>query len=733
MVDQIITGAASVLWGPAGDLNWMIGRNSDEGGILLASSNAGNVGGNILMYAENHASFAGDVRLRSGTTSFLFWDQSATLLTLTGAVTVAGAFTSIGIDDNATGERLQIEDTILQVGSTVAANTYEIAKQVNDGVQIYSGGIDSTDGLSIYTYGANHASRPGDLRMRSSNNTFLEWDESAGSLTLSAGVGAKTAALTLSSTGFASFQESISILEGKAYYMDGGSNTFIYSPTSDVIDIVTNGASALTIAATGAATFASAVTSANLFLPDNGILAWGDLNTYIQGNGTNDTLVLVTDGTAALSISSTQNATFAQDVYVGGGSSVSYTSLDQLVIGQASGSHGVVVESGATNTSRYAFGDASLKGSMEFDHTNGKLIFNTGDNLQCLEFDSSANALFDGALSCGATLTQNYIDPIHHILDAQSGRTAILQTNGGLKLESGGMNTTNKYTPHIGFGSQDDQITDKGSLAYIVGEAAQTMSDTAKAGMGIAFFTNPVNVGHAPELALKLFENQWAEFYSDVAVVGDIDVGGNLVQSNAAPGYFMGETDAALDQKQWSQIVNGEKFTGRITDDAFGNFYDWLVIERSGTGAGVQVDTIDFTAANTISLGNFVFQADQTVGAGQDNYVLTYDDGTGEISLEVAAGGSGGSPWTYTLQTGTSYTAVAGDFVVASNTGTVTITLPSGHSVDDTIIVKKTGSGGTVTVDGNASETIDGATTFDLTAQYASVTLISDGTNWLIV
>jgi hypothetical protein len=103
------------------------------------------------------------------------------------------------------------------------------------------------------------------------------------------------------------------------------------------------------------------------------------------------------------------------------------------------------------------------------------------------------------------------------------------------------------------------------------------------------------------------------------------------------------------------------------------------------------------------------------------------------VSVDLAAGGSGGSPWTYTLQTGTSYTAVAGDFVVASNTGTVTITLPSGHSVDDTIIVKKTGATGTVTVDGNASETIDGALTFDLTAQYASITLISDGTNWLIV
>ncbi len=36
-----------------------------------------------------------------------------------------------------------------------------------------------------------------------------------------------------------------------------------------------------------------------------------------------------------------------------------------------------------------------------------------------------------------------------------------------------------------------------------------------------------------------------------------------------------------------------------------------------------------------VSLGNFDFDADQTVGAGQDGYILTYDDGTGKISLET--------------------------------------------------------------------------------------------------
>lgn len=45
-----------------------------------------------------------------------------------------------------------------------------------------------------------------------------------------------------------------------------------------------------------------------------------------------------------------------------------------------------------------------------------------------------------------------------------------------------------------------------------------------------------------------------------------------------------------------------------------------------------------------VVLGNFTFDADQTVGAGQDDYVLTYNNSTGKISLEAATGG-GGDAW----------------------------------------------------------------------------------------
>ena len=66
--------------------------------------------------------------------------------------------------------------------------------------------------------------------------------------------------------------------------------------------------------------------------------------------------------------------------------------------------------------------------------------------------------------------------------------------------------------------------------------------------------------------------------------------------------------------------VNGQK----IVSVSNGN----IDIEPNGTG--------------NVLLGNFTFDADQSVSASQDDYVLTYDHSTGLISLEAATGGGGG-------------------------------------------------------------------------------------------
>lgn len=93
--------------------------------------------------------------------------------------------------------------------------------------------------------------------------------------------------------------------------------------------------------------------------------------------------------------------------------------------------------------------------------------------------------------------------------------------------------------------------------------------------------------------------------------------GSSWQQLNGATG-LASLLDDTTPQLGGSLDVNGQK----IVSVSNGN----IDIEPNGTG--------------NVLLGNFTFDADQTVGAGQDNYVLTYDNGTGLISLEAAAGGS---------------------------------------------------------------------------------------------
>lgn len=83
------------------------------------------------------------------------------------------------------------------------------------------------------------------------------------------------------------------------------------------------------------------------------------------------------------------------------------------------------------------------------------------------------------------------------------------------------------------------------------------------------------------------------------------------------------------------------------------------------------------------------------------------------------------------------YTATINDhtLLVSASAANRTITLPpASTSANLMLIIKKTdATANTVTVDGNASETIDGVTTYVLGAQYKYVTIQCDGTGWHVV
>ncbi len=119
-------------------------------------------------------------------------------LSVTGAATVSGAFTSLGIDDNATSEMLQIADHIFTLGSGL--NDMALVRGLSTSNLTISGGTAGNSGSAAFFYGPTHATLGNDLLLKAGGNTFFNWDESTGTLTISTGSGAKTTAISLDSS-----------------------------------------------------------------------------------------------------------------------------------------------------------------------------------------------------------------------------------------------------------------------------------------------------------------------------------------------------------------------------------------------------------------------------------------------------------------------------------------------------------------------------------------------------
>ena len=125
-----------------------------------------------------------------------------------------------------------------------------------------------------------------------------------------------------------------------------------------------------------------------------------------------------------------------------------------------------------------------------------------------------------------------------------------------------------------------------------------------------------------------------------------------------------GDSGSSIRTKINTAIQKTEGSSAISTIDVDGGAIDGVTLGTNSAVTEAQVDniningntisstdtngdvTIDPNGTGDVNIGNFKFDADQSVGAGQDNYVLTYDNSGGKISLEAAAAG-GGDPDLY--------------------------------------------------------------------------------------
>ena len=79
------------------------------------------------------------------------------------------------------------------------------------------------------------------------------------------------------------------------------------------------------------------------------------------------------------------------------------------------------------------------------------------------------------------------------------------------------------------------------------------------------------------------------------------------------------------------------------------------------------------------------------------------------------------------------YTVDNLDCVVNCTANTFTVTLPTAVGIEGQYFVIKNSGAGVITIEGDGVETIDGVGFKTLAVQYESMTVVSDGANWIVV
>ena len=205
-------------------------------------------------------------------------------------------------------------------------------------------------------------------------------------------------------------------------------------------------------------------------------------------------------------------------------------------------------------------------------------------------------------------------------------------------------------------------------------------------------------------------------------------------------------TDNGVDKLQvsGSARVSGTGFIGSASDNGVDKLqvsntsavYTGLSIANTNAALKLIVNSLGNISIGTTAFTSMDFITNNTIRSTITAGGATLLNGAaGNAQDKLSVNGSAemlGMKQAFVSKTG-AYTATFNDYIIDCTSGTFTVTLPASASQAGRILIIKNSGAGTITVDGNASETIDGAATYSLSVQYSTVQIASDGTNWKII
>lgn len=332
-----------------------------------------------------------------------------------------------------------------------------------------------------------------------------------------------------------------------------------------------------------------------------------------------------------------------------------------------------------------------------------------------IQTDDSTSWIYDGSAWVQFAISGSGVSSVN----GQTGVVSLLTTD---ILEG-----TNLYYTTTRF---DDRLATKTTDNLTEGATNKYFSDTLargafSAGTGITITTGTI----ASTIT------QYTDALAKSASVVDSMAGTQTDQApsvSSVKSYYTAGTGISLSSGTIASTIT--QYTDEQAQDQAASLL------TSGTHTGISYSYIDASNKidSTVSLAGFSIDAlsdvDTTTSAPSSGQALAWD-GSKWIPTTI----SGGSRAPYTAVSSFPYTIVApastvvkSKFYISQGASAVTVNLPAVASCDGLEVVIKSLGTGTITIDANSSETIDGALTFALTNQNGSVSMTATSAGWRI-
>ena len=428
----------------------------------------------------------------------------------------------------------------------------------------------------------------------------------------------------------------------------------------------------------------------------------GGANSIAIGSNTTAANKTATNASNAIAMGNSAVASSSNAIAIGTGATAGYTLTNPIAIGSGvtvNGTNGTALGNGA-NISFVA--NATAIGA-------GASVTTTGANSTAIGYNAAA------------TLPNELIlgDRSNTSLSVGIGTESFSSANREKLLVDAG--TTSSVNAIVGRGTNPSYLqlniqnlsNGTGASSDVVATADNGSETTNYVDMGINSSTNSSGVmGNANDAYLYTTGNNF--------LLGTANASKALV-------FMTGGTAQSTNERM---RIDG---TGNV---GIGTINPGNKLEvNSGTGgaSGLRLKQLPAGAVLFMNATGDVSQSNNNFYFDATNYRLGVAAGSTPASTLQVGGSMGVAITTKTAN----YTASGSDYTILCNNtaSAITINLPTAAGVAGRIyVIKKISpAGNTVTIDGYLAETIDGANTYVLTAQYSVVRVQSDGTSWWVL